>query len=435
MKKVFLSLFSIALIFSACQKSDDHAFNKSPDERINEALAAYQSQLADAEFGWKALLSADSGRGATYSFYFKFNNENRVVMVSDFDSVSSVTPQQSSYRLKALQQPSLIFDTYSYLHVLSDPDASENGGAYGAGLNADFEFFFSEASADTVRLTGRFNGNTLVLVRATQQEGNAYTGGQFVLFSNYLDRIQTYYKRFSFESQLYDIRYDGLTRTIDISWLSNRNTQRFSTSCYNVLNGLVLNQPFVNGNTTITDLSNAQWDSTSSTLSVNAGSTTGTISPTVFPLKIEAGAAQRWWQNAPWLTVYGFHVNGVDDAYNIMQVSNYYFLGFWSQYQNVGGGEVVDLAGFVLIDPADNNPYIYFGPAFRQPTFTSDGKIVFPNYGFLGGSNVPPAAVDAVQNTWNQFIQTDGYYFVQTGADSYDMVSAKDGKAWITWQK
>jgi len=38
---------------------------------------------------------------STYSFYFKFNNANRVVMLSDFDSLSAVTPKESSYRLKA----------------------------------------------------------------------------------------------------------------------------------------------------------------------------------------------------------------------------------------------------------------------------------------------------------------------------------------------
>ena len=43
-------------------------------------------------------------------------------MFSDFDSTSAVTLQESSYRLKAEQQPTLIFDTYSYVHVLADPN-------------------------------------------------------------------------------------------------------------------------------------------------------------------------------------------------------------------------------------------------------------------------------------------------------------------------
>jgi hypothetical protein len=31
--------------------------------------------------------------------------------------------------------------------------------------------------------------------------------------------------------------------------------------------------------------------------------------------------------------------------------------------------------------------------------------------------------------------EPNGYYLVQINADKYDMVSAKDGKAWITWEK
>ena len=128
MKKVLIIVFIITACLSSCKKADKPAFDKSADERLNETLAAYQTQLSGAQNGWKGFIATDSGRGSTYSFYFKFNNANRVVMLSDFDSVSAVTPKESSYRLKALQQPSLLFDTYSYLHVLSDPDETVNGG-------------------------------------------------------------------------------------------------------------------------------------------------------------------------------------------------------------------------------------------------------------------------------------------------------------------
>ena len=268
MNKVLILIFLIAAGLSSCQKeSDKPLFNESPDERLNETLTAYQTQLSGAENGWKALITTDSGKGATYSFYFKFNNENRVVMVSDFDSASAVTPKESSYRLKALQQPSLIFDTYSYLHVLADPDASQNGGAYGAGLISDFEFYFDSVATDTIKLVGRFRGSKIILIRATKEEGDAYLGGQFVLFSNYLDKILTYFKRFTIESQLYDIRVDPVTRSIVFSWLDGSgNTHSFSTTYYNFLDGVVLSQPFVNGNLTISSFTNAVWNGTSSHL-------------------------------------------------------------------------------------------------------------------------------------------------------------------------
>ena len=122
MKKVLLLLFTTVFIISACRKSNDYVFKQSPDDRLNATLASYQSTLAGATNGWKAFITVRGDTGGTYSFYFKFTNENRVSMFSDFDSVSAVTSQESSYRLKAEQQPTLIFDTYSYVHVLADPN-------------------------------------------------------------------------------------------------------------------------------------------------------------------------------------------------------------------------------------------------------------------------------------------------------------------------
>src|SRR5437868_7377543 len=111
MTKYLLSFFVATVFLAACKKNEDHVFNQTPDERINQALQNYQSQLSGAQYGWKAVLYPKGG--GAYFFYLKFNDANRVQMVSDFDSASAVNVKESSYRLKALQQPSLIFDTYS----------------------------------------------------------------------------------------------------------------------------------------------------------------------------------------------------------------------------------------------------------------------------------------------------------------------------------
>ena len=108
-KNLLYYLLAITLVAS-CRKDDDNAFDKSPDERLNETLAAYQKALSGSQFGWNAnLITADGGY---YRFYFSFNDSNRVQMYSDFDSTTATVLKESSYRLKALQQPSLIFDTY-----------------------------------------------------------------------------------------------------------------------------------------------------------------------------------------------------------------------------------------------------------------------------------------------------------------------------------
>src|SRR5688500_5875225 len=101
MKRFLILSFIIVAAIASCKKEDDPVFDKSPDERLKEKLDSYHVQLSGAQNGWKALLKTAGGNGSTYNFYFKFNNANRVVMVSDFDFLSAVTPKESSYRLKA----------------------------------------------------------------------------------------------------------------------------------------------------------------------------------------------------------------------------------------------------------------------------------------------------------------------------------------------
>ncbi|HOZ78281.1 MAG TPA: DUF4302 domain-containing protein, partial [Ferruginibacter sp.] len=120
MKKYFLGLCGLVLLaVSSCRKVDDSSvFGQSPDQRINETLAKYQAQLSGAQYGWKGIVATNEG--GNFTFYFSFNDSNRVKMLSSFDSVSATVLKESSFRLKALQQPSLLFDTYSYIHQLAD---------------------------------------------------------------------------------------------------------------------------------------------------------------------------------------------------------------------------------------------------------------------------------------------------------------------------
>src|SRR5438105_15063684 len=107
MKRIITYIIATVTVLASCRK-DNHVFDKSPDERINETLSKYQSVISSATNGWNGVIV--TGDGSTFSFYFRFNDSNRVFMFCDFDSTTSTTVKESSYRLKALQQPSLIFD-------------------------------------------------------------------------------------------------------------------------------------------------------------------------------------------------------------------------------------------------------------------------------------------------------------------------------------
>lgn len=187
MKRLFFYILLLPLLFSC--KKNEIADELRPDYRLTEALKKYNDLLSGSANGWKGHLFPDGGGG--FGFLFNFNGKNRVEMMADISESSGKTPFESSYRLKATTLPSLYFDTYSYLHLLADPDPQVNGGTPGWGLYSDFEFSILEASADTIKLKGNLNGSILVLVKATAEEATAYKAGNLNVLrqsvTNYLN--------------------------------------------------------------------------------------------------------------------------------------------------------------------------------------------------------------------------------------------------------
>lgn len=439
MKRITIFLMVVLAAISSCKKDDSSVFNESPDDRLNAALARYQTQLSGAQNGWKAVLYPAGG--GSYSFYFKFNDANRVSMVSDFDSASAVTLKESSYRLKALQQPSLIFDTYSYIHLLSDPNEQAvirnavNTGQVGVGLVSDYEFYFDSTTSDTIKLIGRFNGSKATLVRATAQEATGYSTGQLAAGLN-ISKIQTYFKRLTVGSQLFDVRISPTTHSITLTYIgTNGVAQTYTTGYYLILGGIALTNPLTVGNVTISSFTNMQWNATTETISTTVNTTASTIAGVVVPLKVDIAAPKRWWDyavangNDYWISPNGFHVNGVDDAYGIKSLvsgtNTYYYWIYWPAYSTGN-----DFSGPIFLNAAQTGLTLVYGTAPQKPTFTTDGRAIFLQ---LGNYNPYPASGPAVL-TRTKLYNSSGYYFVQTSPTTYDMVSASDGKAWMSWQ-
>lgn len=438
MKRIISYLLLALLAFSSCRKdNNDSVFPGTTDERINKALGDYQSALESAQFGWNARLV--TATGSIYNFHFSFNNTNRVLMFGDIDTLTASERKESSYRLKALQQPSLIFDTYSYLHILADPDGSVNGGEPGEGLSSDFEFSLDSLAADSIKLTGRFKGSKMVLKRATQQDLQTWQNGQWknvLLFEDLSARILNYFKRLHYGGTQYEIQVNNTERTVTFTWRDGAGAARQHTTGYIVNStGIQLTTPLVNGASTISSFSNFSWNPGTAAFTMNTnGTTPSTITGAIAPVVVDLQAPARWWnfaaqQDNYWATLNGFHVNGVDDAFGLHSIPDFMFLVFWPRFGD-DAGVTYDLAGWVHNDAG--TPSIIFGAAFRPPVFTANGRVIFTYYGTLG--DVPPAAEDPYINTASQFIDPMGYYLVQTGPGTYDMVSARDATAWITWE-
>ncbi len=444
MKRILLfATAAMALFLAACKKDDNYIYSQSPDTRINEAIAKYVHLLTGAANGWRAYITVDHGKGATYAFYFKFDSTNRVKMVSDFDTTSSVALMDASYRIREQQQPTLIFDTYSYVHVLSDPNeanaavvADVNGGDVGGGLYSDFEFIIDKDSikADTVVLTGKVNGAKLTLIRATATEANIFTTGAWSLVSKYFDKLLTYYKRLTLDGISYDVRFNTQKHEITFNWLdAEGNTQTHTSSYYNTTTGMVLVSPLQNGSQAVSAISVADYTPASQTITINTGASSGQVKETILPLKVDTRAPGNWIQYAVandgyWASWDGFHVNGVDDAYKINSLGNYYFLSiFPRQYF----GTTSEVFAPIFIDSTGTSLELqyYLFVSFSYSATTGIGKFVYK-----GASSDPKyPTTGPAYLTRTQLIQSNGYYFVQTSETSYDMVSAKDGKAWISW--
>ena len=171
MKRIYiLGLFAL-LIMQACKKDQQELIDgKRPEERVAETMEKYSKELVGSPQGWVARIKTNLIEG-DYSFYMEFSESSRVKMWADYAPDAA----ESTYRLKYVMAPSLIFDTYSTLHLLQDPNPESFDGVYAEGYGSDFEFEIREQVGDTIKLIGKKRLAELVLVKATAADKDFYT--------------------------------------------------------------------------------------------------------------------------------------------------------------------------------------------------------------------------------------------------------------------
>lgn len=251
MKNKFLYLFAaVTLMFTACDLREDRVFTESADERLGAILDEYSSALVDAPNGWIMALNTNQGG---YLLYMVFNEDGRVTMLSDQEATypsagaTSSVPKESSYKIKSIQMPSILFDTYNYLHKMADPGGSENGGTNGTGLKTDFEFDIINYSGGTFTLRGTFNKVYAYLRHATGEEAEAImNGGLKSIYST-----QTEYMKSmdcaTIGSGDVKAMFDHNGRTISLSYMTEEGDMEDATSsCYIDLASIVNGQPVNN---------------------------------------------------------------------------------------------------------------------------------------------------------------------------------------------
>jgi hypothetical protein len=361
------------------------------------------------------------------------------MMYCDFDSTTASSPRESSYRLKALQQPSLLFDTYSYIHILADPDAGVNGGYYGGGLVSDFEFSIDSVADDHMTLTGRFNRSKARFRKAAAQDRAAWENKQILQARQSLkniDRILNYFKRLSYNGVQYEIRIDTIFKQAAITWIDNSGiAQTATTGYYFVPGGIAFTKPIEN----INGIQIGAWNGSTATLQVSIGGTAASIAGAIQPIQPDRTAGRRWWQmavdrQAYWFSSGGFHVDGVDDAFDLRSLdrdtASYYYLVYWPGIQPQSGPSFDVLTPFFYFP--DLNALDFFYGTAQTAEFRQDGKVLFDYLGDLTFGVYPSSG--PAHKSRIQLYDSYGYWFVQTGEASFDMVSAKDAKTWVSWR-
>jgi Domain of unknown function (DUF4302) len=200
MKKNFIYLSMLLFVLLSCNKSEvEPLFEESANKRVTTAIDTYKKQLSGAEFGWKGEYYPDGGKAGGYSFYLKFDASGKVTMYSDIDEISYAygggsyfgngydKAFETTYQVKSLQKPTLIFDSYSYLHELVNPDY--NGGA---GQLADLELEFSAVSDTKISLVGNKNKTQMTLTKLAKTESDLLAkGGLASVFNGTYDYLTT----------------------------------------------------------------------------------------------------------------------------------------------------------------------------------------------------------------------------------------------------
>ncbi|GAA4785180.1 hypothetical protein GCM10023231_11250 [Olivibacter ginsenosidimutans] len=243
MKKIFILYLALFGLLSSCKKDDERFFDSLPEQRVSALLTQYQKDLTNAESGWFGYLYTG---GPGFTFHFDFSDSVSVNTYADFAHSTLSEAYKSTYRLQNTGAPALVFDTYSYLHLLADPDPSVFGGVTGWGYYSDFEFDFIRQNVDSIFMIGSFQESKLVLVKAKAEELKQFTDGtyekQVADFINYLPADKYLY--YENDEQKVSVYIDTLQRSVSFSWNEGEKYVSSTIAYTYTLTELLLKEPF-----------------------------------------------------------------------------------------------------------------------------------------------------------------------------------------------
>lgn len=162
--KLYSFLACVCLIMQSCLFSEEDIFDQSSAQRAMESVEECDKLLQSSPNGW--LMEYYPGYSPEdfggFNLFAKFDGES-VVLASEKATVNYAVGETctSLYKVSSFQGIQLSFDGYNELiHSFCEPE-----GYNAPGFAGDYEFIFRTISKDQIVLTGKKNGNKLVMKR------------------------------------------------------------------------------------------------------------------------------------------------------------------------------------------------------------------------------------------------------------------------------
>ncbi len=278
MKNKIILFIILSAAFSCNKSKVEPLFDQSTSVRTSKAINDYKTQLSKPQFGWKGAYYPNGAADGGYSFYLKFDIYGNLTMYSDVAGLSADQAFETTYQMKAFQKPTLIFDSYSYLHELVNPDY--NGGT---GQFADLELTITEATDQKITLKGIANNTELILTTLSNADFESVKkGGLKDILKNTIDIISSdKYSVINFASgEKADVFIDLNTKKITIYFITNNKVTTKEAAFITTPTGLQLRTPISIFGTSIQEL---LWDNLLKTYYFQTGNNKNILAQSIRP--------------------------------------------------------------------------------------------------------------------------------------------------------
>ena len=187
-KLIYIIIAALTIGLAGCDNDFYSGIDGSADDKVTKLMDEWQKDLMASEYGWFADIMTEKG---IYRFWMDFQEKDVVTMYTDnlmYKEYNGV-PQNSTYRFQQYQSPTLVFDTYSYLSIINDPNNGISGGDSNKGLWTDFEFRIISYEDGVFWMLGRINNVPASLTKATQAEFEQVQNGRLM---NQLEAVSAF---------------------------------------------------------------------------------------------------------------------------------------------------------------------------------------------------------------------------------------------------